>query len=138
MMIHRPGARPGRASPLTRPAWLPLSIRSIPQSTHPLGWYWRKILTMPRPYSVGRSVHVGWDFGELFWNPASDMGAGGRRQRWCCQIWPTNWKVEKVSPTGVAQLVVASGIFLAAAATAKHYALAPSLLRMARRLASTR
>ena len=36
-----------------------------------------------------------------------------------------------MSPTGIAQLVVASAIFLAAATTAKHYALAPSLLRMA-------
>ena len=36
-----------------------------------------------------------------------------------------------MSPTGIVQLVAASVIFLTAAATAKHYALAPSLLRMA-------
>lgn len=59
------------------------------------------------------------------------VGAGGRRRRWCRQIGPTSLEGERVSPTGIAQLVVASAMFLAAAATAKHYALAPSLLRMA-------
>lgn len=69
-------------------------------------------------------------FGELFrnqqktWEPEDgSVGAGRQGQQ--------SWKVEKVSPTGIGQLVVASAMFLAAAATAKHYALAPSLLRMA-------